>query len=126
MERLYLWCALYFPWLIPVIRKMSRGRFPTREIVATPSMLIHPITSTDQQGIVSELNQAAKCIEGAPAFYLRASAVDATQYVADTPKGQEVWIFCSPMDTWMAMGGRFGLARVMTKEVVDDFVLLMN
>lgn len=48
------------------------------------------------------------------------------KFRAQFQKGDELWIFSSPKETWAGLCGRAGFAIVRDGEVVDVFVSVLN
>jgi hypothetical protein len=46
--------------------------------------------------------------------------------VAKMEEGDELWTFCSPLESWTHLAGSAGIALVRRGEVVDSIVTLMN
>ena len=48
------------------------------------------------------------------------------EFIASMQKGDEVWLYRSPPETWRAMAGNEGVAIVRAGELIKTLILRMN
>ena len=98
-----------------------------RVLAATPAMLKVRLSLLNAKGVIAVVaKESQRCLAAAPGFVITGSGDDLVRYVEATSYGDELWIFCSPVDHWRHLAGRFGVARLRSERIVDELVLVMN
>ena len=80
-------------------------------------------------GLIKEINGAIKkseCLGGDVPAILTVGGADLIREFLKSRFGEELWVYCSPKESWQQLGGRMGLVLMHKNQVVAQTTLMMN
>jgi hypothetical protein len=91
--------------------------------------LIEKIHVVPMDGLITEINGAIKkseCLGADVPAILTVGDTDLIREFLRSRFGEELWVYCSPKESWQKLGGRMGLVLIHQKQVVAQTTLIMN
>ena len=103
-----------------VVVMMTLPRWVLTVVMTSPRDMLQKRVTVDEA-------EAARICLGVKVFFAVSLGLQNDQwraFLAQMQEGDELWIFCSPAESWEHMAGRGGIAVVRHGKVVGTFVTL--